>query len=111
MVFEKILTIFPSTIPRAAAQLQTGNFGIESHSGTLKIPQVALTSLNVFINTITAVCVAIFIAGALFLGSSAGNDQRKSLGKDLMIGAVMGIAIVAASKTILNLTYSFLYAP
>ena len=105
--------ILRTLIPVAkAATLNTSGFGIEDGmSGTLSVNAVILNVLNVGIGTIQVVCAAIFIAGAFFVASSAGDDTRKSLGKDLMIGAVMGIAIVAASKGILNLTFSFLYAP
>ena len=99
------------SIPHAYAAIETGHFGIEAQSGPLTIGNIGRNVLAVGIGTVSTVCVAVFIAGAFFLASSAGNDQRKSLGKDLMLGAVMGIAIVAAAGAILNLTYSFIYAP
>lgn len=106
-----LITIASNLIPRARAGfLPTGGFGIEAESGTLTLTQIGLNVLNVGVATISVVCAAVFIAGAFFLASSAGNDQRQSLGKDLMLGAVMGIAIVASAKAIMNLTYSFLYA-
>lgn len=109
-----ITNILPTALriltTRAHAQISTGSFGIEAESGTLTIRQIGQNILAVGVGTISVVCAAVFIAGAFFLASSAGNDQRKSLGKDLMIGAVMGIAIVAGAGVIINLTYSFIYA-
>jgi hypothetical protein len=111
MIAEKIQSLAGLLIPYShAAELRTGGFGIEQQAGVLTINSIMLNIISVGINTVAVVCSAVFIAGAFFLASSAGNDTRKSLGKDLMINAVIGIAIVAASKGILNLTYSFLYA-
>lgn len=98
-------------LPKAYAAIPTGHFGIEAESGPLSIGAIGQNILAVGVGTISVVCSAVFIAGAFFYASSAGNDQRKSLGKDLMIGAVMGIAIVAGTGAIMNLVYSFIYAP
>ncbi|HLD32984.1 MAG TPA: hypothetical protein VJB10_05355 [Candidatus Peribacteraceae bacterium] len=97
--------------PRAHATLSTGNFGIEQSSGALTIPVIVNNVVSVAVNSIGYVCTAVFIAGAVLFAASAGDEQRKSLGKDLMIGAVIGIAIVAGARGILNLAYFFMYAP
>ncbi|MCK5019490.1 MAG: hypothetical protein KAS32_20695 [Candidatus Peribacteraceae bacterium] len=104
LLIEKAQAYEPATLP-------VSGFGIEAQSGTLTMDAIVMNAISVGVGTITAICTAIFIAGAFFIASSAGNDQRKSLGKDLMIGAVMGIAIVVAAKGIINIAYSFLYAP
>lgn len=110
-MFMHYIQIAKLITPVAHATLATGGFGIEQESGILTIGKIGENILRVGFGTIGTVCTAIFIAGAFFLASSGGNDQRKSLGKDLMLGAVMGIAIVAAAGAIINLTYSFIYAP
>jgi hypothetical protein len=89
--------------------MSTGAFGIEAVTGPLNVPTVISNILTVMLGTITLVCIAIFIAGAFFLTISAGDEQRKSLGKDLMIGAVIGIIIVVAAKAILQLAFFFVY--
>ncbi|PIQ76834.1 hypothetical protein COU78_00850 [Candidatus Peregrinibacteria bacterium CG10_big_fil_rev_8_21_14_0_10_49_24] len=96
--------------PKAyAAQLATGQFGIEQSAGTLTISIIVSNVLSVAQDTIVPVCTAIFIAGAFFFTVSAGDEQRKSLGKDLMIGALIGIAVVVGVRQILNMAYFFLY--
>jgi hypothetical protein len=96
--------------PKAhAGTLTTSGFGIEASSGPLTIPIMINNVISVAINSITAVCTAIFIVGALLFTISAGDEQRKSLGKDLMIGAMIGIAIVTGARGIMNLVYFFLY--
>lgn len=92
-----------------AATLGTGSFGIEESAGTLNIGLIVGNVISVAEYTITAVCSAIFIAGAFFFTVSAGDEQRKSLGKDLMVGAVIGIAVVMGARGILNMAYFFLY--
>lgn len=97
-------------MPKAyAATLSTGQFGIEQSAGTLSIGIIVGNILSVANDTIVAVCTAIFIAGAFFFTISAGDEQRKSLGKDLMIGAIIGIAVVVGARQILNIAYFFLY--
>lgn len=105
-IFTEALTL---AAPKAHAQLSTGSFGIEQASGPLTIPQIINNVISVGVYSIGFVCTAIFIAGALFFTISAGDEQRKSLGKDLMIGAVIGIAVVAGARGILNMAYFFLY--
>ena len=95
--------------PKAHATLSTGSFGIEQSSGALDIPTIVNNVVTVATNSIGYLCTAIFIVGALLFTISAGDEQRKSTGKDLMLGAVIGIAIVAGARGILNLVYFFLY--
>lgn len=88
-------------------------FGMEAdpalNNATLSIPQIVWNILTVMLGSITAVCVTVFIAGAFFYAISAGDDQRKNLGKELMIGAVIGIGIIAGARGILEMAYFFLY--
>ena len=77
-------------LERAHAQntLQVTGFGIEEGSNpTVTIGSLVNNVLSVANGTIGVVCTAIFIIGAFFLATSAGDDQRKSLGIDLMKGA------------------------
>ena len=104
-----LVWLFP---PHAhAGVLHTGTFGIEQSSGALTIPVIVNNVVSVAVNSIGYLCTAVFIAGAVLFAASAGDEQRKSLGKDLMIGAVIGIAIVAGARGILNLVFFFMYAP
>ena len=92
-----------------AYTLSTGNFGIEASSGPQTIDTVTNNVIGVALSSIGFLCTAVFIAGAFMFAISAGDEQRKSLGRDLMLGAVMGIAIVYGARGILNLAYYFLY--
>ena len=80
-----LVWLFP---PHAhAGVLHTGTFGIEQSSGALTIPVIVNNVVSVAVNSIGYLCTAVFI------------------------GAVIGIAIVAGARGILNLVYFFMYAP
>ena len=59
--------------------------------------------------TIFAVAAAAFLIGALMFTAGFINEENKSKGKQLMIGALYGMAIVLAAKAIFNTAYFFVY--
>ncbi|MFH0770865.1 MAG: hypothetical protein V1926_05850 [Candidatus Peregrinibacteria bacterium] len=61
---------------------------------------------NVFVvlmSTAPWVLAAIFIAGAFFFIASAGVEQWKNLGKQMMVGAVIGTVVIAGANIIMNI--------
>lgn len=77
--------------------------------GSLTVPLALSNFVSVMQGTIMPVCGAIFALGALLYIASAGNDERKNQGKEFMIGSVIGLGIVIAAGTILDLTMFFIY--
>lgn len=75
----------------------------------LDMGQIVGNVLSVGTLSITYVCTAVFIVGALLFSTSAGDEKRKSTGKDLMVGAVIGVAVVAGARGIFKIVYMFLY--
>ncbi len=75
------------------------------------------TTMQDIINNVSAnllvpavpVCSAIFVGGAYVYAISNGDEQKKSLGKDLMTGAVIGLLVIGLAKGILNFLVFFLY--
>ena len=59
--------------------------------------------------TITPIAIAVFSVGALLYIVSAGNEERKNLGKGFMIGALLGVGVAVAAKAILNFVIYFVY--
>jgi len=59
--------------------------------------------------SIVAMAVMGFLVGALLFIVSGQNAEWKNLGKDFMLGAVMGVGIVMGAKGILNLVMHFIY--
>tara|TARA_B100000315_G_C14562229_1_gene581095 strand:- start:1707 stop:1970 length:264 start_codon:yes stop_codon:yes gene_type:complete len=59
--------------------------------------------------TIIAVSVAAFLIGALMYISGFISEENKNKGKNLMIGALFGMAVVISAKAIFNAAYFFVY--
>ena len=59
--------------------------------------------------SIVAMATMGFLVGALLFILSGQNAEWKNLGKDFMIGALIGVGIVMGAKGILNLVMHFIY--
>ena len=59
--------------------------------------------------TIFAVAAAAFLIGSLMYISGFISEENKNKGKNLMIGALFGMAIVLSAKAIFNAAYFFVY--
>lgn len=59
--------------------------------------------------TIFSVSAAAFMIGALMYTAGFINEENKSKGKQLMIGALMGMALVLSARAIFNAAYFFVY--
>ncbi len=60
-------------------------------------------------NTILAVSTAAFIYGAFRFAASGGNENLRSTGKGIMIGALIGVGLVIGAQGIFNTVLYFLY--
>lgn len=59
--------------------------------------------------TIFSISAAAFLIGALMYISGFISEENKNKGKNLMIGALFGMAIVLSAKAIFNVAYFFVY--
>jgi uncharacterized membrane protein len=59
--------------------------------------------------TITMASVAVFVAGAFLFTISAGQPDRQSRGKNMMIGALIALGIVLGAQAILRTTSYFIW--
>ncbi len=82
----------------AHATLRVSTFGF----GTLTFADIVINLGRHFTRAMTMVATAIFTIGAFFMAFSAGDEEKKSLGKSLMIGALIGTAIVYGATGIFN---------
>lgn len=90
--------------PRALAA--TMNVGTAWRS-----PAAILSSvIGVLDASIYGVALAVFVVGAFLYATSAGKEERKNLGKDFMIGAVVGFFLVRAARLIFGTVLLYLYA-
>ena len=65
--------------------------------------------VNTLSITIFTVAGAAFLLGALMYTAGFINEENKSKGKSLMIGALIGMAVVLAARAIFNTVYAFVY--
>lgn len=89
----------------AQTTLTVSTFGF----GNLTFDQIIQNILTVLQGSIFAVCVGTFIVGAFFFVIYYGNEEQKTRGKNLMIGSLVGIAVVTGAKAIMNLVLYFIY--
>lgn len=59
--------------------------------------------------TIFSIAAAAFLLGALMYVGGFINEENKSKGKSLMIGSLVGMAVVLSVNTIFNTVYYFVY--
>ncbi len=118
-MLKRLLPAFMIWLSRPIAHAQGGGGGEgvsevdtqkwDLEGSGLTTDQIVGNIIEVGTKSIVAVCTAIFIIGALLFSTSAGDEKRKSTGKDLMIGAVMGVAVVAGAKGIFKIVYFVIY--
>jgi len=89
---------------QAAAQDQLDVGGPKLTPGEVVQNIVSLLS-----DSIIPVGTAMFLVGALLYAMSGEKEDRKNMGKDFMVGALIGVAIVVSAMGILNLVLYFIY--
>jgi uncharacterized membrane protein len=66
--------------------------------------------VSILMNSIVSICAAVFITGAfLYIIGSFGKEDLKSNGKNMMIGSLIGLAIVQLGRVIVHVTLLFMY--
>lgn len=67
--------------------------------------------VDILMNSIVSITAAVFITGALlYIIGSFGKEDLKSNGKNMMIGSLIGMAIVLFARAILHIVLYFMYA-
>lgn len=72
--------------------------------------QVAANFVNFLAGIAVVVCGAVFLVGTLFVVLSRGKDDQVQKGKDLMLGSLIGLAVIIAAYAIVGTTFHFLYS-
>jgi len=79
------------------------------YAGGISWTQVIANIIGTLSVTIFAVSAAAFMIGSLMYISGFISEENKNKGKNLMIGALFGMAIVLSAKAIFNTAYFFVY--
>lgn len=99
------MLLWPNT---AAAQTRTLTVS-SLYAGNLTWGQAISSLIGTLGITIFSVSAAAFMIGALMYTAGFINEENKSKGKQLMIGAIFGMAIVLSAKAIFNTAFFFVY--
>lgn len=78
--------------------------------GNLSISDIVANIGYAMFDTIFFVSSAVFVWGAFLYVSSAFREENKNNGKEYMVGAIIGLVIVLASKVILDTIMKFIFA-
>lgn len=88
----------------------TGLAGWNADSAVHDFTTMYANIVSVLMNSIMMVCAALFLTGAfLYILGSFGKEDLKSNGKNMMIGALIALAIVQLAHAIVALTLFFMY--
>ncbi|MBU2025973.1 MAG: TrbC/VirB2 family protein [Patescibacteria group bacterium] len=100
-IFTAAGILIPQSLPAQAESVKIDNpLGEESQD--FNFEEVA-TKIIDYLKTIVAfVAIAVLIIAGIFYVFSQGNEQRTTLAKKIMTGAVIGVVIVLAAPTILK---------
>jgi hypothetical protein len=90
----------------AHAQRQLG-VGIGT---ALNVEQILTNIINYMAASIVFVASASFVVGAFFITFSRGDADQVNRGKSLLIGSLIGMAVVLGAFAILRTVMFFIYA-
>ncbi|MDO8469051.1 MAG: hypothetical protein Q7S29_04820 [Candidatus Peribacter sp.] len=100
--------IYRLMVPSAMAAFDT--FTVTTWAYGDRTWQSILGSIvNMLKSTIVMASVAVFVTGAFLFAISAGDEKRKSNGKNMMIGALWGLGIVLGAQAILRTVSYFVW--
>lgn len=93
------------------AQQPFGSFTVSTWAyGDRTVPDIIANIITVLSATITIAAVAVFVVGAFFFGTSAGSEDRKSKGKNMMTYSIWSVVIVLGARSIVRLVAYFLWS-
>lgn len=95
-------------MPETVQAYTTQPFGMVI--GTNLNPTQVLTNIARFLMAMGGfVCITVFMLGAFYMVFSRGKEDLLQKGKDLMIGAVVGLAVILGAYGIIRTFFYVLY--
>ena len=77
---------------------------------SLSVEAILTNIINYLAAAIVFVASAAFVVGAYFITFSRGEPDTVNRGKSLMIGSIIGMAVVLGAFAILRTVFYFIYA-
>lgn len=82
--------------------LVTPASGIQGISGLVSAEELGVGIINFFLSFVGIIAVAMLVYGGFLYVTAAGDPAKSGKGKNVIIGAVIGIIIIIGSWTIVN---------
>lgn len=98
-----------SLIPEAVQAYSTAPFTIVIGTPNLTPQTVLQNVVNFLLGMSGFVCITVFMLGAFYMVFSRGKEDLLQKGKDLMIGAVVGLAVILGAYGIIRTFFYVLY--
>ncbi|MFH0840902.1 MAG: pilin [bacterium] len=92
----------PTPLPKISLGTCCGQIVPDDTSSIDGLVQVAINIYNCIICLIGAIALLFVVLGGVVLLTSGGNSERVSLGRKMIVGAIIGTIIVLASVVIVN---------
>ena len=97
------------SMPEAALAYVTAPFPIVIGTPNLTPAMVLQNVVTFLLGASTLVCITVFMLGAFYMVFSRGKEDLLQKGKDLMIGAVVGLAVILGAYGIIRTFFYVLY--
>lgn len=103
--------VFPLILQPEAAEALTARSiilatGIRCGADQCSLTIIIMKVIAFLASTAVIVCTVLFLIGAFYVVLFAGKEERVKTGKDLMIGSLVGLAIIMGAYAIVR---TFLY--
>ena len=97
------------SMPEAALAYVTAPFPIVIGTPNLTPAMVLQNVVTFLLGASTLVCITVFMLGAFYMVFSRGKEDLLQKGKDLMIGAVVGLEVILGAYGIIRTFFYVLY--
>ena len=105
MLHQLLQIAFSAPVAGAQSTLQVSSFGF----GNASFASIMGSLFTMLSESIIYISSAAFVVGAAVYIISVGDESRRSQGKNMMTGSLIGLALVLSAKAILDTIMYFLY--
>lgn len=96
-------------IPETLQAYQSQNFPISIGTANLTPMLILGNVVNFLLTTGGLVCITVFMLGTFYMVFSRGKEDLLQKGKDLMIGAGVGLAVILGAYGIIRTFFYIIY--
>lgn len=106
-----LVTLFLSSVPgKLLAQGAPANRTLIVNGGNLSLELIITRIINYMAGVIVFFALVMFVIGAFIITFSRGDSDKVKRGKDMVIGAVIGMGVVLGAFSILRTVFYIIYS-